>query len=174
MTTDRTHLGALASTTRQETRQELASYSTRQLLDRHRQTSTDLDAQAHGVRLDRLDRNSTVTRQARQARPRQRLDSASTAPRQCLDGASTARQLDSQGSSFRALALFSGEEVWNYTIPACMRPLKESPRIAGPPHMRRYGQGAGTRPAHGARPRSTMYKYENFSRDLGPRRTRGI
>ena len=66
-------------------------------LDRPRQTSTDLDAQAHGVRLDRLDRNSTVTRQARQARPRQRLDSASTAPRQRLDSASTAprRSLDS-------------------------------------------------------------------------------
>ena len=84
---------------------QLDSYSSarhcstaRQLLDRPRQTSTELDAQAHGVRLDRLDSNSTVTRQARQARPRQRLDSASTAPRQCLDGASTARQLDSQGS----------------------------------------------------------------------------
>jgi hypothetical protein len=61
--------------------------------------STDLDAQAHGVRLDRLHKNSTVTRQARQARPRQHLDSASTAPRQRLDGASTARQLDSQGST---------------------------------------------------------------------------
>ena len=55
-----------------------------------RQTSTELDAQAHGVRLDRLDRNSTVTRQARQARPRQRLDSASTVPRRSLDS-STAR-----------------------------------------------------------------------------------
>jgi hypothetical protein len=76
---------------------QLDSYSSarhcstaRQLLDRPRQTSTELDAQAHGVRLDRLDSNSTVTRQARQARPRQRLDSgASTEPRQ-LDS-STAR-----------------------------------------------------------------------------------
>ena len=40
--------------------------------------------------LDRLDRNSTGTRQARQARPRQRLDSASTEPRQ-LDSSATAR-----------------------------------------------------------------------------------
>ena len=51
--------------------------------------------------LDRLEhRNSTGTRQARQARPQQRLDSASTATRRSLDGASTARQLDSQGSSW--------------------------------------------------------------------------
>ena len=57
---------------------------TRQKLDKARQlldSSTDLDAQAHGVSLDK-------PRQARQARPRQQLD-----------GASTARQLDSQGSS---------------------------------------------------------------------------
>ena len=56
---------------------------TRQKLDKARQlldSSTDLDAQAHGVSLDK-------PRQARQARPRQQLD-----------GASTARQLDSQGS----------------------------------------------------------------------------
>ena len=57
---------------------------TRQKLDKARQlldSSTDLDAQAHGVSLDK-------PRQARQARPRQQLD-----------GASTARQLDSQGST---------------------------------------------------------------------------
>ena len=76
------------------TARQLDSSTARQL-DRPRQTSTDLDAQAHGVKLDRLDKNSTVTRQARLARPRQHLDSASTAPRQRLDGASTARQLDS-------------------------------------------------------------------------------
>ena len=97
---------------------QLDSYSSarhcstaRQLLDRPRQTSTELDAQAHGVRLDRLDRNSTVTRQARQARPRQRLDSASTAPRQCLDGASTARQLDSQGSNTGLTRAHAGTRI---------------------------------------------------------------
>ena len=61
---------------------------TRQKLDKARQlldSSTDLDAQAHGVSLDK-------PRQARQARPRQQLD-----------GASTARQLDSQGSSMNAV-----------------------------------------------------------------------
>jgi len=59
-------------------------------------------SQAHAVSLDSLDSYSTGARQARQARPRQHLDSAltvdSTAPRQRLDEASTARQLDSQGS----------------------------------------------------------------------------
>ena len=65
-------------------------------LDRNSTRSTDLDAQAYGVSLDRLDRSSTGARQARQARPRQRLDSALTAPRQRLDSASTEpRQLDS-------------------------------------------------------------------------------
>ena len=104
---------------------QLDSYSSarhcstaRQLLDRPRQTSTELDAQAHGVRLDRLDRNSTVTRQARQARPRQRLDSASTAPRQCLDGASTARQLDSQGSRKK------NNHSWQ--TPPCTNPVSKS------------------------------------------------
>ena len=63
----------------------LDSSTARQLLDRPRQTSTKLDAPAHGVSLDRLDK-------ARQARPRQQA-------RQRLDGASTARQLDSQGST---------------------------------------------------------------------------
>ena len=95
-----------------------SSTATRQTstdLDRPRQTSTELDAQAHGVRLDRLDRNSTVTRQARQARPRQHLDSASTAHRQCLDGASTARQLDSQGSICR---LRFGASL--YFVPNCL------------------------------------------------------
>ena len=60
-------------------------------LDRPRQHSTPSLMESGRVRLDRLDRSSTVTRQARQARPRQRLDSASPEPR-------TARQLDSQGS----------------------------------------------------------------------------
>ena len=69
----------------------LDSLTARQLLD----SSTDLDSystprrmESASTSLDRLDRNSTGTRQARQARPRQRLDSASTEPRQ-LD---TARQ----------------------------------------------------------------------------------
>ena len=68
---------------------QLDSYSSarhcstaRQLLDRPRQTSTDLDAPAHGVSLDRLDR---LDRQGLD----NRLDSASTEPRQ-LDS-STAR-----------------------------------------------------------------------------------
>ena len=78
--------------------------STARQLDRTRQTSTDLDAPAHGVSLDLprrarqpLDSYSTASRQARHTTgkaltaPRQR-------PRQRLDGASTARQLDSQGS----------------------------------------------------------------------------
>ena len=84
----------------------LESSTAQQLLD----SSTDLDSystprrmESASTSLDRLDRNSTGTRQARQARPRQRLDSASTAPRQCLDGASTEpRQLDS--STARAQA----------------------------------------------------------------------
>ena len=72
-------------------------------LDRPRQTSTDLDrprrpgawSQARQAR-QALDRNLTGTRQARQARPRQHLDSTSTVPRQRLDSASTEpRQLDS-------------------------------------------------------------------------------
>ena len=97
----------------------LDSSTARQLLDRPRQTSTELDAQAHGVRLNRLDRNLTVTRQARQARPRQRLDSASTVPRQCLDGASTARQLDSQGSiGSRALGLLDTLLSSIYAVPS--------------------------------------------------------
>ena len=68
--------------------------STARQLDRTRQNSTDLDTQAHGVSLDRLDK-------ARQELDRNSTGStgkASTAPRQRLDGASTARQLDSQGS----------------------------------------------------------------------------
>ena len=65
-----------------------SSWTARQLLDRPRQTSTKLDAPAHGVSLNRLDK-------ARQGS----TGKASTAPRQCLDGASTARQLDSQGST---------------------------------------------------------------------------
>ena len=60
-------------------------------LDRPRQTSTELDAQAHGVRLDRLDKNSTGSTGKASTAPRQRLDSASTAPRRSLDS-STARQ----------------------------------------------------------------------------------
>ena len=63
----------------------VASYSTD--LDRPRQTSTELDAQAHGVRLDRLDR--------------QGLDSTSTAPRRSLDS-STARQPGLNASSARS------------------------------------------------------------------------
>ena len=88
----------------------------RQLLDRPRQTSTDLDrprqtstdldrpgrpgawSQARQARQE-LDSNSTGSTGKASTAPRQRLDSASTAPRQRLDGASTARQLDSQGSS---------------------------------------------------------------------------
>ena len=112
----RVFIVASARTTCSTARQLLDGTSTD--LDRPRQTSTDLDAQAHGVRLDRLDRNSTGTRQeldrqgldsastaprqrldSASTAPRQRLDSASTAPRQRLDSASTARQLDSQGSS---------------------------------------------------------------------------
>ena len=61
-------------------------------LNRPRQHSTPSLMESGRVRLDRLDRSSTVTRQARQARPRQRLDSASTVPRRSLG------QLDSQGS----------------------------------------------------------------------------
>jgi hypothetical protein len=56
--------------------------TTRQLYSTARQL---LDAPAHAVCLDRLDRSSTGARQARQARPRQRLDSQ-------LDSASTARR----------------------------------------------------------------------------------
>jgi hypothetical protein len=72
-------------------------------LDRETQqkhdSSTDLDAQAHGVSLDRLDRSSTGARQARQARPRH------GAPRPSRVRSSTERldtlprQLDSQGST---------------------------------------------------------------------------
>ena len=75
-------------------------------LDRPRQTSTELDAQAHGVRLDRLDKNSTVTRQARQARPRQ--DSASTAPRHVPRR--RPRQLDSSTARAQTANGMRGDE----------------------------------------------------------------
>ena len=75
-----------------------------------------LDAQAHGVSLDRLDRNSTGTRQARQGS----TGKASTAPRQRarqrLDGASTARQLDSQGSSTQAVRALGGPLTLGYFL----------------------------------------------------------
>ena len=85
--------GSTARQSYSSARALLDSSTARQLLDRPldrpRQTSTPSLMESGRVRLDRLDRNSTVTRQARQARPRQRLDSASTEPRQ-LDS-STAR-----------------------------------------------------------------------------------
>ena len=72
-----------------------SSTATRQL-DRPRQL---LDAPAHGVSLDSLDRNSTGTRQARQGSTGKASTAPRQRPRQRLDGASTARQLDSQGSN---------------------------------------------------------------------------
>ena len=93
--------------------QQLDSYSSarhcstpaRQLvqLDRPRQTSTDLDRprQTSTPRhMESGSTGSTVTRQARQARPRQHLDSASTEPRQ-LDS-STARAQCTVVRSIRA------------------------------------------------------------------------
>ena len=97
----------------------LDSSTARQLLDRPRQTSTKLDAPAHGVSLDRLDK-------ARQARPRQQA-------RQRLDGASTARQLDSQGSTGR-VARFSYKPLsWCSSSQVCFAclhgPAKLPPRL---------------------------------------------
>ena len=62
----------------------LDSSTARQLLDRPRQTSTKLDAPAHGVSLDRLDK-------ARQGSTGKASTTGSTAPRRSLDS-STARQ----------------------------------------------------------------------------------
>ena len=59
------------------------------LLDRPRQTSRQTSTELDRRHMESGSTGSTVTRQARQARPRQHLDSASTAPRQ-LDS-STAR-----------------------------------------------------------------------------------
>ena len=78
-------------------RQLDSSTATRQTSTR--QTSTELDAPAHGVSLDRLDK-------ARQARPRQQA-------RQRLDSASTARQLDSQGSTRVRLSM-SGARKYRF------------------------------------------------------------
>ena len=64
------------------TARQLDSYSTD--LDRPRQTSTKLDAPAHGVSLDRLDK-------ARQGSTGKASTTGSTAPRRSLDS-STARQ----------------------------------------------------------------------------------
>ena len=75
-----------ASTTASTTaRRSLDSSTARQLLDRPRQTSTELDAPAHGVSLDRLDRQGLDNR----------LDSASTEPRQ-LDSSTARAQVDSR------------------------------------------------------------------------------
>jgi len=83
------------SSTPRHARQDDSSTATRQL-DRPRQL---LDAPAHGVSLDSLDRNSTGTRQARQGSTGKASTAPRQRPRQRLDGASTARQLDSQGSN---------------------------------------------------------------------------
>ena len=64
---------------------------------------------------------STGARQARQARPRQRLDSTSTAPRQRLDGASTARQ-GSQGAGITLFAV----DCWSTAVHHCAWPTASS------------------------------------------------
>ena len=96
-----------------------------------RQTSTELDAQAHGVRLDRLDRNSTVTRQARQARPRQRLDSTSTVPRRSLDS-STARQPGLKAERARAARMCAlGAASRVVELEASKRPVGVGSAVGG-------------------------------------------